>query len=524
MNGGRREGASSPAQECLRGSVPPQRERLALARQSTLSRRGQGTGPWVLRESPRLFLILSLGPGCRVHSCVTPQKGGPELSLNDPGATELGLPVPRAADPIAASVGGIVDARLSKGRREALLDALAAFLSSRTLVWAAGIATVLILGWRPSEVAQFDHAHLTMPFHQTLGTLLVSPATRWDSAWFLGIAHTGYVLHLQTVFFPLYPGLIALGGALVGPGLDAVVGIVVSCACALGALYFLHRLVSLEFDPQLARNTVWIFAWLPTAIVLSAVYSESLFLLLAVGCFYAARRGRWVLAGLAGGLAAATRNGGVLLLIPVLILYFYGPRADRDPDRVGAGLWPRYRPRADILWASLVPLGLLAYMALLQIQMGHPLDPFINQVHWGRHFIPLAGVPLELLSVGRAIVAEVPGLDPRFAAHVTFAGELRHLMELGFLVLSLALLRVCWRRLPFAYTAFAAISLAMAVSVPTSDDPLKSLPRFTLVMFPLWIGLALWATERRRVRVVIATCAPLLALVTFLFVSWISPP
>jgi hypothetical protein len=457
-------------------------------------------------------------------SSVQARKGGPELSLNDPAAAGLGSPVSGAADPIAATVGGIVDLPVNHERRKALHDVLAAFLSSRTVVWAAGFAAVLILGWRPDAVGQFDPAHLTMPFHQTVGNLLVAPATRWDSAWYLSIARTDYVLPLQTVFFPLYPGLIALGGTVVGHGLDAVVGIVVSCACAIGALYLLHRLVSLEFDAHLARNTVWILAWLPTAIVLSAVYSESLFLLLAVGCFYAARRGRWAMAGLAGALAAATRNGGVLLLVPLLILYLYGPRQDREPDRAAAGLWPRYRPRGDILWAALVPLGLLAYMAFLQIEIGHPLAPFTHQLHWGRHFIPLAGIPLGVLSLGRAIVAAIPGLDPALAAHVTLVGQLRHLLEVGFLILALALLRICWKRLPSAYTVFAGISLAMAVSVPTSDDPLKSLPRFTLVMFPLWIALALWATERRRVREVVAICAPLLALSTFLFVGWVSPP
>ncbi|HET7177610.1 MAG TPA: hypothetical protein VFI63_02870, partial [Solirubrobacterales bacterium] len=93
-------------------------------------------------------------------------------------------------------------------------------------------------------------------------------------------------------------------------------------------------------------------------------------------------------------------------------------------------------------------------------------------------------------------------------------------VELAFLVLALLLLRFSWRRLPAAYTAFSAVSLAIAVSVPADNDPLKSLPRLTLVIFPLWIALALWATERNRVRALLAVSAPLLAVWTFLFVSW----
>jgi Mannosyltransferase (PIG-V) len=420
---------------------------------------------------------------------------------------------------------GFSDA-LGGGRREALRDSLGAFFSSRALVWAAGIAAVVLLGWRPHTTALFDHAHLTAPFHQTLFNLLVSPATRWDSAWYLAVAKTGYVFSSQTVFFPLYPGLIAFGAALAGHGigLDLVLGILISVACALGALYLLHRLVSLEFDRRLAQSTVWIFAWLPIALVLSAVYSEALFLLLVVGSFYAARTGRWAVAGAVGALAAATRNVGVLLLAPLLILYLYGPREDRPPDLPAAGLRTRYLLRPDLLWIVLVPVGLLAYMAFLQLALGKPLGPFTYQLHWGRHFIPLGGIPLGLWSVARAFVAAVPGLDPSLAAHVSAGAQLRHLVNFGFLLLALGLLRLCWKRLPLAYTAFAAISLALAISAPTHNDPLKSLPRFTLTIFPLWIALGLWAAERERVRLVIAISAPLLVAATFLFVSWSWPP
>src|SRR3712207_7094967 len=40
----------------------------------------------------------------------------------------------------------------------------------------------------------------------------------------------------------------------------------------------------------------------------------------------AARRDRFWLAGLLGGLAAATRSAGVLLLVALALLYLYGPR------------------------------------------------------------------------------------------------------------------------------------------------------------------------------------------------------
>jgi Mannosyltransferase (PIG-V) len=441
---------------------------------------------------------------------------------------------------------------LNEERRAALRDTLGAFFSSRAVVWIAGVAAALAVGFYPGTSILLDPHHLTAPFHQRFLNFLISPAARWDSAWYIGIAKTGYMLSYQTVFFPLYPALIAIGGAVVGSGLDVFVGIFVSFACSIGALYLLHRLVTLEFDAQLARNTVWIVAWLPTALALSAVYSEALFLLLAVGSFYTGRRGRWALAGLLAGLAAATRNGGVLLLLPLLILYLYGPREDREPDLPAGGwappapepgggltaddrivrlrLWartflpPRYRIRREVAWLALVPLGLLVYMIYLAFATGHPLDPFTHQHHWGRYLLPFGAIPLGVWSVLREAYAAVPGLDNRLASHMTFSGAVHHIYALAFLVVSLLLLRICWKRLPAAYTAFAAVSLAMAVSVPAHNEPLKSFPRFTLVMFPLWIALALWATERRRVRMVIAISAPLLALSSYLFVTWTWTP
>lgn len=414
---------------------------------------------------------------------------------------------------------------LSEERRTALRDVLGAFFSSRLLVWIVGVGAALAVGLYPGTSSLLDPHHLTAPFHQHFLNILISPAARWDSAWYLSIAKTGYSLSYQTVFFPLYPGLIRLGGDVVGGGLDLLVGIVISFACSVGALYLLHRLVTLEFNPQLARNTVWIVAWLPVSVALSAVYSESIFLVLAIGSFYAGRRGRWALAGVLAGLSSASRNGGILLLLPLLVLYMYGPRTDRAPDMPGAkGLNPRYLLRPDVAWLALVPVGLVAFMVYLGVTIGHPLDPFTHQHHWGRYFFPLGGIPLEIWTLLKDLAAAVPGLDPRRAAKISVSGVFRHFYSFAFLVLAAVLLRICWKRLPAAYTVFAAISLAMAVSVPANNEPLKSLPRFTLVMFPLWIALALWATEHRRVRTVIAISAPLLALSTYLFVIWSWPP
>lgn len=410
--------------------------------------------------------------------------------------------------------------RLASSCPEALRDSFWALISSRVLIWTAGTLTAVILGLHAGSATAFDPRNLASPFHNTLANVLVAPAARWDSTRYLEIAHWGYQHSAQTVFFPLYPGLVALGSAPLGNAGAVFVGILISSVCGLAALFLLHRLVELEFDAEVARNTVWIVAWLPVALFLSAVYSESVFLLLVIGSFYAGRLGRWWLAGLLGCLAAATRNSGGLLVVPLVLLYLYGPREDRKPDRPESGLRPRYVLGPDLLWIAAVPIGLLAYLVYLKLTLGHPLAPFNQQHHWHRSFFPLGGVPAGIWEGIKALIAAVPGGASLIGAHLNTDSITRRIVELSFLILGAVLLRMSWKRLPLAYTAFAGISFALAVSAPSSVEPLRSLPRFTLVLFPLWIALALWATERQLVRTVILVCGPLLVFWTYLFVSW----
>ena len=150
---------------------------------------------------------------------------------------------------------------------------------------------------------------------------------------------------------------------------------------------------------------VWLAAWFPGALVISAVYSESLFLLVSVGAIYAARLGRWPSAGMLGAVAAATRSGGVIVIVPLLIIYWYGPRLDQPAGELVRGLWPRYRARADILWLVLgVPAGLAAYVLYLGLSTGDPTSVFSAQAAWHRSFVPLGGLALGLWSALHGLV------------------------------------------------------------------------------------------------------------------------
>ena len=428
------------------------------------------------------------------------------------------LPVPALAKILAmqprALGAEVAVAARDLARDAALVDAWRALWASRLLVWASGVVAVLAFGLS-QRASDFDPAGLTSPFGAT-GDVLAAPFARWDSVWYLAIAGDGYGDGAREAFFPLYPIVAGIAGRPFG---SALVGGALASTALLGvALVLLHRLVALDYDRSVARNAVLVTALVPMSFFFSAVYSESLFLALSVGAIYAARRGNWALAGTLGGLGALTRSAGVVLLVPLLILYLWDTGSLRQR--------PRPRVRLDVLWLGLVPCGLAAYCAYLGLTGQDAFAPFHAQEVWYRSFAgPFAGVRdavvaawqggRQLLSGAREPVYFVAaGGDPFVAA--------RHNLELlVWLGLTVAAVVGVLRRLPVAYGAYVVAALALPLSYPVGPQPLMSLPRFVAVLFPLAIWLAVWMTGRVwRERLVLGTFAAALAVYTGIFATW----
>jgi Mannosyltransferase (PIG-V) len=396
-----------------------------------------------------------------------------------------------------------------------------ALWSSRLVVFCGGVLAVLSFGRAPATEG-FDPSHLTSPFGY-FGNLLAAPFARWDSVWYLSIAHGGYDHQpARTAFFPLYPLITRAIGVAIRS--DLIAGVLVSLACFAIALSLVYRLVALELDDETARVTVFLIAFCPMAYFFSAVYSESLYLALSAGCLLQARLGRWAAAGLLGGLAAASRNTGIVLLVPVVLLYLYGPRADRPPGHA-AGLRPRYRITPSLGWAALIPAGLAAYVAWLALRTGNGLEPFHAQQVWYRHFAgPFGGVWDGAVAAWDGLRQLLHGPPPPLyfdkagGDPLQVAGQ--NLMLLGFLVLGAIACVGAFRRLPFAYGAYVLAAVAMPLSYPVGPQPLASLPRYEVVLFPLFAWGATWVIRRRITIPAIASLAVLLGLFTAEFATW----
>ena len=374
---------------------------------------------------------------------------------------------------------------------QAASPAVGVYVWSRAVTW---LAAILAFYWfepnRNPRAGIWDS-----PLIHDLGSF-TDVWARWDSVFFVRIAEHGYD-HTSAAFYPLYPGLVALLGRVFF-GHYVVAGIVVSLAAALGAFALLHRIAEERLGVEGARRALLYLALFPTALFLQAVYSESLYLLLVLAAFVLAERGRFAAAGVVSGLAILTRVTGLALLPALAVLAW---RA-RDRRRAFAGL------------ALAVPVA-AAYPLLLWQQVGDPWAFRNAQDRWHRR-LSAAG---PFGGIWQALVHWTP-------SHADFQHAIAVNAEsLVALVLFVSLAIVAWRRFGAPYGLFAVLSLALPLSYPSARWPLLSLPRFGLVIFPLFLALAALTAGRPRLHTGVVACSGVLlgvAIVQWALWQWVA--
>ena len=382
------------------------------------------------------------------------------------------------------------------------------FLWTRAAIWAAALfALFVFVPNRHPRAARWDDPSLT----HDLGAF-TDVWARWDSVWFLRIAEHGYdaASGAASAFYPLYPATVAgLGRVLFGHYVLA--GILISLAAALAAFLLLYRLAEERLGAEGARRTVLYLAVFPFALFLQAVYSESLYLFLTLAAFALAERRQFLAAGGVTGLALLTRPTGVALL-PALALLAW-----RERDRLRA-----------LGSLAVAPVLFAAYPLYLWQAEGDPWAFLRAQRIWSRHLSPagpLGGIwdglragwaGVEQLASGshtHVYWTAVQNTDPIRAATI-------NLENLAFLILFLALTVLVWRRFGAPYGLFAAVSLAIPLSVPSERWPLLSIPRFGLTIFPFFLALATIGGRPRAHTAILTVSSLLLGVAVVQWALW----
>ena len=299
----------------------------------------------------------------------------------------------------------------------------------------------------------------------------------WDGAWYSQIATEGYGERApeSTAFFPLYPVLVRFGTAL--PGGPALWGVLISLLCTVLAFFFVYRVAEKFYDARAARAATLALAFFPTAFFMNAVYTEALFLALTAGAMWAASvRRDLLLAGVFGALAAATRNVGVLLLIPLFLE------------------WLRYRHEfgmRGLAGLSLVLLGLAAYALFLWRRFGEPfLFAWQQEDYWQRELTNPLTTAVEAWraageGAGYLLDPSTLFLDPSATPALDASNALNLAFLSFFLVVVIAGLFV----LPPGLSLYAVVVVLLPVLTPAPRFPLMSMPRFVLGTFPVFLVL-----------------------------------
>jgi len=251
---------------------------------------------------------------------------------------------------------------------------------------------------------------------------------RWDTSHYVAVAQLGYGNPASPSpqgglgFFPLYTllmrALVAITGVEKTAGAFAVAGIVISNICFLVAIALLVVITTEVAGERAALNTVLLFCVAPFSFFFNAAYSESLFLVLVLLSLWFARRGQWWAAGMCAALGSATRLVG-LAIGPALLFMAW---------RRGA------KPKDLLVIALLSPSGLVAFFTYCALKFDDLFAYFNAQSEWGGW------------TEHMRFYAELFIKDPKTA----IGGDPRHLiiiLNVGLLVLFLALLPMVWKRL-----------------------------------------------------------------------------
>ncbi len=373
----------------------------------------------------------------------------------------------------------------------ALRHTIPAFVIMRVVI-SLWVALVLVATGAPTSPDDVLRPYQGVPAVEGgLAELSLGVWQRFDTLWYLRIAAQGYAPNDgSTVYFPLYPLLVRLLGKVFVDNY-LIAALVISSLAYIGVLFCLYKLTEAQFGKASARRSTTYLAIFPTAFFFLAAYTESLFLFLTLASFLCAYRRRWWLAGTLGLLSSLTRLQGVVLIAPLLYIYL------RDkgfrPDQLDA----------RIVGLFLIPLGTILYMGYQYLVLGAtPLvDTYQTQLH-AQFVWPWENVFATFQKI----------LSPE--------GTFINVFNLGMTGIFLVMTVLCFGRLPAEYGIYMAVTILVLMLRRTTLQPLVSMSRYVLVLFPAFMLWGRWGKNPRIQRLIVYPSVALLLYLSGQFAIW----
>jgi hypothetical protein len=300
-----------------------------------------------------------------------------------------------------------------------------------TLPWSGVVAP-----WLFSRVVSI--AVLLLAANDPLrGSRFEQVATRWDGAFYLDIARSGYgpvdIPFPKWPFFPAFPGLIRALSEVADP---KVAIFVVNQIVLLVALAGVYRIAHRHGGPTVAGLSVWALALFPASFVFSMTYPSAIFLAATVWGFLLVEDRHDLMAGvLAAGVALVRPNGLVVALALV----------------IAVRTW-----RRALVVAGPAVVAVIAWCVYCADRTGDPLVFLTSKSRWQ-----------EITFVGL------------FEGHVKWSVLPHVVLAIGALVV----LVVQRRRIPIAWLVFGALYL-----IPSLQLGMVGVGRYANECFPPFVA------------------------------------
>ncbi len=327
--------------------------------------------------------------------------------------------------------------------------------------------------------------------------------TNWDGNNYIVIAREGYsnLGDQFFAFFPLYPLLIRIIRFTFNISYPYA-GIIISRVSILLAIIFLIKLIEQDFPKKIAYRTAWYLLIFPTSFFFFATYTEGLFLFINLATWYFIKVKNYKLAFIFGFLSPLTRLLGVLMA-PV-ILFEYLKSIDFQIKKI----------QIPII-TSVAPILGLGLYGLYNYYHTKDFFNFLNaQKYWSGY--GREGYNNPFVIIWNNIISSFSKFGEEGFLILGYFDLWFSLFTL-FILLYVTVKKV----IPISYVIWSWVFFL----IPIVTGSLVSMPRYVLVLFPIFIVLAKWGDKNQYIDKLYTIISILLLtnlLYMFIFGIWIA--
>jgi Gpi18-like mannosyltransferase len=238
----------------------------------------------------------------------------------------------------------------------------------------------------------------------------------------------------------------------------------------------------------IGRQTVFYFLVYPTSFFLFSAYTESLFLVMVLLALHYMKNQSWGWAGFWTFCAVLTRLQGAALFMPMAYLMWKDSRFLRNPHH-----WSG---------AAIAAAGPVFYIYLRSTLAVASIIP-LNEPNLYARLVP-------------------PWTSYMYALQTLLSGRSNHVDLLNWFVFTLfsLLLVIGWHKIPLEYNLFALASLLITITRLVHSQPLVSMSRYSLTIFPVFYILSMADQFPLTRRVIIYTFITLNLYLSAEFFGW----